>query len=93
MRRREFVGMLGGAAAWPVAAPGQQNERVRRVGVLMSSSADDPESQRRTMAFAQGLQSLGWRIGHNIQVEYRWGAGDLGRYRGYAAEGSRWPRM
>ena len=64
MQRREFIGLLGGAAAlWPLAARAQQPGRMRRVGVLLNITADDPESQGRLAAFAQGLQSLGWVIG------------------------------
>src|SRR5262245_58710118 len=88
MRRREFIGLLGGAAvAWPLIARGeQQGARVRRIGVLMSLAADDPQAPPRISALAQGLGELGWTVGRNVQVEYRWGAGDIERYRKYAAE-------
>jgi putative tryptophan/tyrosine transport system substrate-binding protein len=86
MQRREFITLLGGAAAWPLAARAQQRERMRRIGVLMSIASDDPESQARLTAFAQGLQELGWTIGRNLQIEYRWVAGDTERARRYAAE-------
>jgi putative tryptophan/tyrosine transport system substrate-binding protein len=86
-KRREFITMLGGAAAaWPLAARAQQPERVRRIGVLMNIAADDPEAPVRVGAFAQGLQELGWTIGRNLRIEYRWSAGDADRIRGYAAE-------
>jgi putative ABC transport system substrate-binding protein len=62
MNRRAFIELLGGAAAWPVAARAQQPDRMRRVGVLMPLAADDPEAQTRVAAFAQGLQQLGWTI-------------------------------
>ena len=66
MRRREFITLLGGAAvAWPLAAWAQQGERVRRIGVLMNFPADDPESQARVGAIAQGLSELGWTLGRN----------------------------
>jgi putative tryptophan/tyrosine transport system substrate-binding protein len=72
MRRRKFITLLGGAAAaWPLAARAQQGERVRRMGVLMGMTADDPESQVRLAAFAQGLQQLGWTVGQNIQIGRR----------------------
>ena len=64
MRRRDVIALLGGAAAWPRAARAQQGERVRRVGVLDTLGADDPEAQARNGAFVQGLQQLGWTIGH-----------------------------
>ena len=87
MRRREFITLLGGAAAtWPVAGRAQQPERVRRVGVLMSLAADDKEGQARLTAFLQGLQELGWLEGRNIQIDRRWAAGDVARTQQYAAE-------
>jgi putative tryptophan/tyrosine transport system substrate-binding protein len=86
VRRREFIGLLGGATTWPLAARAQQPERMRRIGVLMSQPADDPESQRRVTAFAQGLQQLGWTDGGNVRIDYRWGAADADRILKYAAE-------
>jgi putative tryptophan/tyrosine transport system substrate-binding protein len=85
MRRREFIAALGGAAAWPLAAHGQQPERVRRVGVLMAAAADDPEYQARVAAFLQSLQQLGWADSRNVRVDTRW-ATDLGDLRRHAAE-------
>jgi putative tryptophan/tyrosine transport system substrate-binding protein len=85
--RREFITLLGGAAAmWPLAARAQQGERMRRIGVLMNSTADDAVSQGRLTAFMQGLQELGWTVGRNLQIDYRWGAGNVERYRTFAAE-------
>src|SRR5262245_66510820 len=86
IRRREFITLLGGAAAWPVAARAQQAERMRRIGVLMNLAAEDPESQRRVTAFVQGLQELGWADGRNVRIETSWGASDAERNRRYAAE-------
>jgi putative ABC transport system substrate-binding protein len=86
MRRREFLTLLGGAAACPLTARAQQGERVRRVGVLMSVAADDPEAPARVTAIAQGLQELGWTVGRNLRIDYRWGAGDVELFRKYAAE-------
>jgi putative ABC transport system substrate-binding protein len=87
MQRRAFITLLGGAAAWPLAARAQQRERMRRIGVLVSSlAADDPEWQARGNAFVQGLQERGWSDGRNVRVEYRWGLGDPDRQRKYAAE-------
>jgi putative tryptophan/tyrosine transport system substrate-binding protein len=87
MRRREFISLLGGAAAaWPLAAGAQQRERMRRIGVFMPGVADDPEYEVRIAAFLQGLGELGWIVGRNVRIDYRWGAGDVERYRGIAAE-------
>jgi ABC-type uncharacterized transport system substrate-binding protein len=85
--RREFITLLGGvAAAWPLTARAQQGERVRRIGVLMSAVEGDQRGLESTTAFAQGLAELGWTVGRNVRIEYRWGAGDLDRFRRYAAE-------
>ena len=85
--RREFITLLGCAAvAGPLAARAQQPEQMRRIGVLTNLVADDPEAQARVGAFLQGLQELGWAVGRNMRIEYRWGAGDADRTRGYAAE-------
>jgi putative ABC transport system substrate-binding protein len=85
MKRREFITLLGGAVAWPVAARAQ-GERMRRVGVLTAFTADDPESQDRVAAFLQGLQEFGWTVGRNVRINIRWGAGEADLYRRYAAE-------
>jgi ABC-type uncharacterized transport system substrate-binding protein len=85
--RRDFITLLGGAAAvWPLAASAQQPGGMRRIGVLMNSTADDAVSQDRLTAFVQGLQELGWTVGRNLQIDYRWGAGNVERYRTFAAE-------
>jgi ABC-type uncharacterized transport system substrate-binding protein len=88
VRRREFITLLGGAAAaWPgVAHAQQQPERMRRIGVLMNTAADEPESQARLAAFMQGLQELGWAVGRNLRIDYRWSPGDLARLRKDATE-------
>jgi putative ABC transport system substrate-binding protein len=87
MKRREFITLLGGAAAaWPLAARGQQPERMRRISVLMNLAADDPESPARVTALAQGLQELGWTVGRNVRIDYYWGSGDADRVRKYASE-------
>jgi putative tryptophan/tyrosine transport system substrate-binding protein len=87
MRRREFISLLGSAAAaWPLTALAQQTERVRRIGVLLNVAADDPESLTRVTAFAQGLQELGWIDGRNVRIDFRWGGADVERIRRYAAE-------
>jgi putative ABC transport system substrate-binding protein len=87
LRRREFISLLGGAmAAWPLAARAQQSERVRRIGVLMSTAVDDPQDPARLAGFAQGLQELGWTIGRNVRLDYRWSASSPDNARKYAAE-------
>ena len=75
MRRREFIAAAGGLAAWSVAARAQ--ERVRRVGVLMFSTPDEPESQARITALGQGLQEAGWLVGRNVRIDVRWSGGDF----------------
>src|SRR5262245_51825299 len=72
MRRREFITLLSGAAAWPLAARAQQGERMRHIGVLMNFAEDDPEAQQRAKAFESGLQELGWSHGRNLKIAYRW---------------------
>jgi putative ABC transport system substrate-binding protein len=89
MRRREFIALLGGAAAaWPQAARAQQAPRIRRIGVILPLAADDPESPVRIAGFLQGLSELGWTVGRNIRIDYRWGAStnDRDRIRRYAEE-------
>ena len=86
MKRREFVTLLGGAAAWPLAARAQQPHQVRRVGVLMNVAADDPEAHARNVAFLQSLQEFGWTEGRNLRIDHRWAAGDADRLRRDAAE-------
>jgi putative tryptophan/tyrosine transport system substrate-binding protein len=86
MRRRRFITLLGGAAAWPLSARAQQPERMRRIGMLLSTSETDPEGQARVAALRQGLQELGWTDGSNIKIDNRWGAGDPDQERAYAAE-------
>jgi putative tryptophan/tyrosine transport system substrate-binding protein len=87
MRRREFIAALGGAAAWPVVARAQSKPKsMRRVAALMPYNANDPQSQNRNAAFLQGLQQLGWVVGQNVQIDYRWSAGSEDDTRKYAAE-------
>jgi putative ABC transport system substrate-binding protein len=87
MRRREFITLLGGAAAgWPIAAGAQQSKHMRRVAALMPYTANDPQAQNRNAAFLQGLQQLGWTIGQNVQIDYRWSEGNEDDTRKYAAE-------
>ena len=87
MGRREFITLLGSAAAaWPIAAGAQQGERVQRIGVLINVAENDPAGQRRIAAFLQRLQELDWVEGRNLRIDMRWGAGDSDRYRRYAAE-------
>jgi putative tryptophan/tyrosine transport system substrate-binding protein len=87
LRRRQFITLLGGAAAaWPLTARAQEPDRMRRIGVLMNLAADDPEGEARLKAFVQGLQQLGWTDGRNVRIDYRWAAGDAGRFHRYAEE-------
>jgi ABC-type uncharacterized transport system substrate-binding protein len=86
IRRREFITLLGGAVAWPLAARAQQAERMRRIGVLMPTAAGDPEAQARLVAFVQGLQEQGWTVGRNVRIDIRWAAGEPELFRRYAAE-------
>ena len=86
MKRREFIGLIGGAAAWPLAAGAQQSDRIRRIGFLYAVTEDNAEGQARRTAFLKALQELGWTDGRNIQIDYRWGATDAERGRKYAAE-------
>jgi putative ABC transport system substrate-binding protein len=86
MKRREFFGLVGGAATWPLAARAQQSERMRRIGVLMNRTATDPEGQARLAAFQQALQQLGWSDDRNIRIDIRWGEDNIDRERKFAAE-------
>jgi putative ABC transport system substrate-binding protein len=85
--RRQFISALGGAAAtWPLAAPAQQPEPMRRIGALLNRSPDDAEGQTFVTAFQQAMQQLGWSDGRNVRIDVRWGANDVERCRKYAAE-------
>jgi putative ABC transport system substrate-binding protein len=86
LKRRQFITLIGGAAAWPLAARAQQPDHMRRIGVLMILAADDTESSARVAALTQALQQLGWMAGRNVQLEYRWGADSGGQARAVAAE-------
>src|SRR5262245_33683722 len=87
LKRREFVTLLGGTVAtWPLATQAQQPARMRRISVLINLASDDPEALARIGAFLQGLQELGWAVGRNVGIDYRFGAGDPNRFRSYAAE-------
>jgi putative ABC transport system substrate-binding protein len=87
VRRREFITLLGGAAAWPLAARAQQQgDRVQRIGVLMSFDENDPAMKLRVSAFTQALADLGWTDGHNVRMDLRWGRGDINRIRALAQE-------
>jgi putative ABC transport system substrate-binding protein len=86
MKRREFVTLLGAAATWPLAARAQPSERVRRIGVLLPVTAEDPVGQARVVAFLGGLQQLGWTDGRNVRIDLRWSAGKADHAQRYAAE-------
>ena len=86
MQRRYFLGVLGGAAVWPLTARAQQTDRMRRIGWLVALRENDPEAQRRTGAFVQQLQQLGWTVGRNILIEYRWLSENVNQTQAYAEE-------
>jgi putative ABC transport system substrate-binding protein len=87
LKRRDFITLLGGAAAaWPLAARAQQAEQMRRIGVLIGQAADDADGKARLAAFERGLQQLGWTDGRNVRIDTRWGGGDADSMRRYAAE-------
>src|SRR5262249_2283159 len=86
MKRREFITLLGGAAAWPVAARAQQAERMRRVGALMGGAESDPVNTARGAAVPEGRKDLGWTDGRNVRIDMRWPAASADRYRTHAAE-------
>jgi len=86
VNRRELIGGLGSAAVWPVMARAQQGERVRRIGMLTGLASDDQEAQTRNATFLRALQELGWTIGRNLRIDYRWGPGNADLYRRQAGE-------
>jgi putative tryptophan/tyrosine transport system substrate-binding protein len=86
MRRREFIVLFGGAAAWPISARAQQPERVRRIGVLMGYPEGDPQAQANVIALRQGIREAGWTEGRTVQIVYRWAGGDPDKARTFAKE-------
>src|SRR4030088_1475781 len=86
MKRREFITLLGGAAAWPLVARAQQSDRVRRIGVLMAGREGHQQAGSRITAFQQGLEKLGWAVGRNLAIDYRWSASAFERARAAATE-------
>jgi ABC transporter substrate binding protein len=87
VKRREFISLLGGAAGWPLAARAQQGERMRRIGALAGGAGvTDADTQERNAAFAKSLQELGWVVGRNVQIDFRYGLGNAANIRKYAAE-------
>jgi putative ABC transport system substrate-binding protein len=87
MRRRQFITLLGGAAAaWPLAVRAQQGERMRRIGALIGGAETDPESRARVAALREGLEQRGWSEGRNLRIDYRWASADSDRIRAFAAE-------
>src|SRR5262249_25233746 len=86
MKRREFITLLGGAAAaWPLAARAQQPDRMRRIGIIPPGTEGDTEAQTRLAAFRQAMEQLGWKESHNIRFEYRWTSGDAELFKKHAA--------
>jgi putative ABC transport system substrate-binding protein len=86
MRRREFIGLIGGAAAWPLKAVAQQTEHVRRIGLLLGLAENDPEARTRITAFREGLEATGWTEARNIRIDYRFAGGDSERVRAHVKE-------
>src|SRR6516225_8486302 len=86
MNRRDFITLLGGAAAWPLAARAQRGDRVRRIGVLMALDENDPVAKARISAFTQALADLGWTDGRNVRMDFRGGGADINRIRALAQE-------
>src|ERR1700741_1152011 len=86
MKRREFITLLGGAAAWPLAVRAQQSDRMRRVGVLLGSDEGDSAAKDQFSFFVQQLADLGWVDGHPLRMDVRWAAGDIERMRRFAKE-------
>src|SRR6516225_6733538 len=86
MKRREFITLVGGAAAWPLAAGAQQREPLRRVAILVGTARDAPGAQERYMAFLKAFEQLGWTDGRNVQIVVRWGGGNEPETRKYAEE-------
>ena len=86
MKRREFIMLLGGAAAWPVAARGEQPDRMRRIGVLTTLAESDTVGQAYVAAFREGLQKLGWTEGRTFRIDIRWGTPDLELVQRFAKE-------
>ena len=86
MNRREFITLLGGAAAWPLAARAQQGDRVRRIGVLMSGDENDPRAKTYVSAFTQALAGLGWTVGRNLRIDLPRYGGDINRLPALAQE-------
>jgi len=86
MHRRQFIGLVGAAATWPLATSAQRSDRTRRISVFTGYVENDPEAERRVEAFRKRLSELGWSVGHNIEIDYRWAAADLRRVETYAAD-------
>src|SRR5262249_32452402 len=84
--RRQLLAVLGGAAAWPLAARAQQGDRVRRIGVLVGGDENDPERKTRLSALTQALAELGWTVGRNMRIDIRWAGTDINRIRAFAQE-------
>lgn len=86
MRRRDFIKFFGGAALWPLSAQAQQPERMRLIGILLPAAVGDPAAKRQLAAFVRQLEELDWAEGRNLQIDYRWGAGDPERMQVFAKE-------